>query len=159
MPQAPRQWKLEVFEALADFGLHPSNADECCLVNQNRTSALVIIVDDMLIAGNEVECERIVSALKSKYRIKVKDSPDVFVGLELKRDRQSRTIEVTQQRYAMAIVKRALENGDKVKGTYIPIPVGTRYTRPEEDELRANSKEYQHLIGSLCSSCWDRGLT
>lgn len=63
--QAGRLWNFKFREALKDAGLFPTNADPCVYVNKERTTFLLVYVDDILIASrNHADRKNVVRTLK-----------------------------------------------------------------------------------------------
>lgn len=92
LKQAPRCWNQKFKEFLDQFEFKCSEADQCIFVGQfdSATVYLALFVDDGLIAAKSKKTiDFIIEKLSDKFEIKVCDS-SVFVGLQIKRDRNKK---------------------------------------------------------------------
>ena len=116
--------------------------------NTDRTLIIGLYVDDMLILGRSLGA---VSAFKEQFgkMYKIKDLKEVrtFLGLEVTRDRASRTLTISQKSYALKLVDDYLGGSDQTS----PTPTGGIQTlgKAKQNEPRADISLYQRAIGSL----------
>lgn len=98
LKQAPRCWNQRFTRFLHEFEFKECEADKCVFVGQvkNEKVYLALFVDDGLIAANTVETlELIIDRLSATFNITVGDS-SMFVGVQISRDRESKSLIIHQ---------------------------------------------------------------
>lgn len=154
LKQAPRCWNEKFHAFLSSYGLNRSEADQS-VYHSNCSSGKIILglyVDDgLLCCSSQSTMNRMIEEMSKAFEVKVGD-PSCFVGLELKRDRIKRTIEVCQAGYIEKILERynmtnctpAITPGDSsLKLTKAMSPA----TLEEKEEMR--NIPYRQAVGSL----------
>jgi hypothetical protein len=92
---------------------------------QGGVVIVLVYVDDLLvISKSKGQVEATVDLLASKFAIKRMGEPKKFVGLEVSRDRTTKTVSFRQSLYARDILER-FEMG-KAKPIATPMEEGTR---------------------------------
>lgn len=147
LKQAPRAWYLMLKEALQKFGLESSSADGCLWVSKTAKLAILVIVDDMAVAGDAGAVEAVISYLENTFKMKRLGDIGTFVGLNCERDRAQRQMIVHQHRYTTAILKRF--NLDNCRPVTQPIDVSVKFHKAMEGEERVDPAKYQSMIGSV----------
>lgn len=130
----------DVATALEDFNLVPTCADTCVWMSADKKLGIATIVDDMAIAGPAERVEELIKHLEGKFAIKRLGDLNVFVGLEVTRDRNQGTLTIKQTRYAKEILKR-FDMLD-CKPVRTPIPCGFQYGRIYDNEELGDQKLY-----------------
>jgi len=113
----------------------------------------VIYVDDMIIASNsKTRPENIKNRLSSVFKMKDLGVPKIFLGMKITRDREKRTLFITQEEY----IKRMLQKFNLEDVHPNRTPMITRQARRHalrnentEKDLRKIKVPYREAIGSL----------
>eukprot|EP00253_Pinus_taeda_P035489 PITA_35489 len=132
LKQSPRMWYQQFDTSIQGFGFTRRNADHCVyfkLIGE-RVIYLVLCVDDMLLVGNDKEIiQDLKTQLSSKFDMKDLGVANYILGMEIKRDQDSKPVK-------------------------LPIPVGVRLfveqcpkTQEEEDDMFCGP--YARAAGSL----------
>ena len=106
---SPKRWNERFTEAATKIGLK-SHPMEPCLFTwraQEKFLILVLYVDDMLIASNDSEKLRDVK-LSLQREFEMTDLGEVknFLGINISRNREKKTIKLTQEAYTHKILER-----------------------------------------------------
>ena len=120
--QAGRAWHAKLLATLLSMGFLPSEADASLFhLKLDGDLVLVIVyVDDMLIASRSLpHIEHTIDQVLSAFKGTVLGEPALFLGMQITRDRQQRTLTLNQERYTLNIVKRF----DCESGRYRPLPL------------------------------------
>jgi len=154
LKQAPRAWNSKFHSFLSSYGLTRSEADHCVYSSDSPEGKIIlgIYVDDgLLCCTSKRTMDKMMKDMHAMFEIKVGD-PDCFVGLHLSRDRNKRTIRVSQHgyisrmldKYNMSNCKSAVTPGEsKVILTKEMSP----NTQEEKDKM--SGIPYREVIGSL----------
>ena len=148
LKQASRNWNQTIDKWMKEYGFKASEADPCLYVKREDQEMIVVIiwVDDLIIAGS---CKQIIRDFKASIseRFSMKDLGPLkwILGVEVKRDRPRRRIELTQTAYINQMLERFGMRDCK--------PVGA----PAEGVLRKISEEdggrpdrlFMSIVGSL----------
>jgi hypothetical protein len=82
-------------------------------------------VDDMLLIGNNMNAiKEVKKQLSSKFNMKDLDASNFIMGMEIKKDRETRNIWLNQMKYIETILKHF--NMQDCKLVKVSIPVGAR---------------------------------
>lgn len=146
LKQAPRNWNKVINDWLLSYGLTPSKVDPCVYVMVSRCGNLLLVVlyvDDLIIAGsNRAMMDAFKKAISTRFSMKDLGALKWILGVEVRRNRQLRTIEISQAAYIDKVLERfGMEHSN---------PVGT----PAEGRLVRDSDgvvdhEFMSLVGSL----------
>lgn len=144
LKQASRQWNKLLDSRLKNLGLKQSNSDPCIyFINDKDTLILILVyVDDILIAGNNVErIAEIKKRLKEEFEIKDMGEAKYCLGIEIVR--KENEITLIQRKYIKDILNRfEMENA---KGIDTPANVNERF----DSEINNCDVPYRELIGAL----------
>ena len=149
LKQASRNWNETIDQWMREYGLKATRADTCVYVKTSGQDILVILVwvDDLIIAGSD---KRIVADFKAAIsrRFKMKDLGALkwILGVEIRRDRRRRRLEILQTSYIEQMLKRFGMGDCKAVGT--PAEGVLSRTSGEED-VGKPSKLYMSMVGSL----------
>eukprot|EP00171_Calliarthron_tuberculosum_P002751 IDg2751t1 len=110
LKQAPRQWFSKINSFLInDLGFKSSAYDPCLYV-RNRKSSTVLIslyVDDLLLACNNLDTLKwFKNAFFEKFDMTDCGEADVCLGFEIRRNRENKTLHLSQTRYTTKILER-----------------------------------------------------
>lgn len=149
LKQAPRSWNHKFDSFLKNFGFIQSAADNCvyCGTVNNTKILLVIYVDDgLIISDSKKIINYVLTEMKKIFEITISEA-NYFVGLEIIRDRQDKSIFVHQSSYIKQIIKRfGFEDANPIK---IPADPNTNLTSEMSNVLDENVVPYRQAVGSL----------
>ena len=149
LKQSPRNWNQVLDTWFMENSFVVSEADPCLYLkfgagpDKNKTLIVLVYVDDLIICGDSrSEIEKFKSDISKKFNMKDLGDLKRILGMEVKRDREARTLEITQQTYIETMLKRFGMEDCK--------PIGS----PAEGVLLRDpnagpDREYMCLIGSL----------
>ncbi|KAG5666630.1 hypothetical protein PVAND_014646 [Polypedilum vanderplanki] len=125
LKQAARVWNQTIHQVLIEDGFIQSQADMCFYIKNlsDKSCYLIIHVDDILIAGSDLE-------IISQTQAKLNEEGNFFIN---------------QENYIKKIVSGA--SLSDAKPSRIPLDVG--YYKLEDEVLLEDNKEYRKLIGML----------
>ena len=155
LKQAPRQWYKKFDSFMSSHGFTRCQADHCCYFKKidNNFIILLLYVDDMLVAGSNMQ-EIVNLKLKLSKQIEMKDlgAAKQILGMRIKRDTNSRTLLLSQDKYINKVLSRFNMQNAKVVST--PLGVHFRLSKeqsPKTEEERAYMAKvpYASAIGSL----------
>jgi len=154
LKQAPREWWLLVKDEMEKLGLTAADADPNLFISTNngRRAYVLVFVDDMLIIGEKSDYEHLKKKLLGKWKGKDLKAVDTFIGLQIERDRNARTLRIHQTQYTEKILERF--GMASANGTKLPTKAGTVLKTSAKDEgvvLLSNEEKslYQQIVGSL----------
>ena len=155
LKQAPRQWYKKFVSFMSSHGFTRCQAYHCCYFKKidNNFIILLLYVDDMLVAGSNMQ-EIVNLKLKLSKQFEMKDlgAAKQILGMRIKRDTNSRTLLLSQDKYINKVLSRFNMQNAKVVST--PLGVHFRLSKeqsPKTEEERAYMAKvpYASAIGSL----------
>ncbi|CCA77296.1 hypothetical protein PIIN_11903 [Serendipita indica DSM 11827] len=97
--QGPRIWSVKLHTVLPEIGFKRLESDHS-VFNYERDNVKIIVpvhVDDLLLASKSPDAIQIVkNELKARFKIHDQGPTSFLLGVKLERDRQSRTISLSQ---------------------------------------------------------------
>lgn len=148
LKQAPRAWHAKLKEELEAMGFCSTAADPALFINTSGDPIyLLTYVDDILAVTSDSSA---LADTKSKI-LAAFDARDMgeatcFLGMDIQRDRNARTITLTQHRLISDVLhKYGLEES---KPLLTPLSTATKLTKDGES-LDTSTYGYSQLIGSL----------
>lgn len=155
LKQAPRSWYNKLDQCLDELGLCRAQADQSVYVKRCNGDVLIIAiyVDDMLLAGNNIE---MINDVKKKLsdRFDMKDLGDVhwILGMEVVRDRRQKSISLNQCKYIETVLERYGMESCKTVST--PMDINAKFPTAKEHEnveskVDLGNIPYQSVVGSL----------
>jgi len=99
---------LRFTKFLNEFNFEKCEADKCVFIGKfkNDVVYLALFVDDGLVASkNKETLKMITKRLSETFRITVEDS-NTFVGLQIERDRERKTLIIHQSAYTRKIIEK-----------------------------------------------------
>jgi hypothetical protein len=164
LKQAPREWWLELDAFLNTLGYQASQLDPCLyakVVNGKRIYLAVYVDDTMAFFDKSLEATWLEDKAKiaAKYKIKDLGECEWILNMAVKRDREKRTITLSQQTYVEDLLKTF--GMDQCKPTSTPfkyedltvLPDGCDPLVLDEEE----HEEYRSIVGSLLYAAnWTR---
>ncbi|CAI7806186.1 unnamed protein product [Closterium sp. NIES-53] len=149
LKQAPREWHNKVKEVLLSLDFHPSSAVSTLFIRRHSEPFYILVyVDDfILVAKDSAQMTSVQEALSKALQMKDLGDLKHYLGMEITRDRQARTISLSEEFYIDNVLKRfEIELCTPVA---TPLPLQHLLTAPAVPTPEACSEPYPELIGSL----------
>lgn len=149
LKQAPRCWNLKFNSFMKKFHLVQSEADQCIYHGEVGSVQvyMALFVDDGLIACKSSSViESIISYLREAFEITRGDASR-FVGLQIVRDRNEKTMLVHQTDYVNKILKK-FKMSD-TKPVSVPADPHAALSPVQCESEIDNSSPYREAVGSL----------
>src|SRR5579871_5854511 len=147
LKQSPRVWNQKIHQFFINNGFTQTNTDYSIYINKVTEAMIGIWVDDLILIGKNID---IINDLKSRLNkaFEMKDLKDLtyFLGIQVRRNRQIRTIHLDQTQYILKILKRFKLQDSKPIRT--PLETGIKLTKSEDQES-FDPLKYQSAVGSL----------
>jgi hypothetical protein len=97
LKQSPRLWEEHLKEKLAPHGFVPAHTDSSLLLSRDGGAMILAYVDDFLVTGPGATAARIL--LISLFPCKDLGPVSCYLGLQVSRDRDARSLTISQQPY------------------------------------------------------------
>ncbi|CAJ2632157.1 unnamed protein product [Trifolium pratense] len=147
LKQASRQWYSKLSESLISFGYLQSSSDFSLFTKFNDSSftALLVYVDDIVLAGNDIsEIKNVKSFLNDRFKIKDLGPLRYFLGLEVARNKEG--ILLNQRKYTLELLE---DSGNLAgKSTLTPYDISLKLQN-SDSPLYNDETQYRRLIGRL----------
>ncbi|XP_023924662.1 uncharacterized mitochondrial protein AtMg00810-like [Quercus suber] len=147
LKQASRQWNAKFCSVLKKLGFKQSKAD-CSLFSKKFNDsfiALVVYVDDILIASNNVQVvDELKVSLDQHFKLKDLGGLKYFLGLEIARS--DKGITLCQRKYALEILKNA--GMSACKPSKVPMEQNLKSSK-FRGKLLSDLGVYRRLVGRL----------
>ena len=147
LKQANRQWYTKLTSFLITLGFKQSYADTSLLIYNKGADflALVIYVDDILLAGNNNKLiTHFKEQLDHKFSIKDLGELNYYLGIEFLRNEKG--ITMTQRKYALELLNTA--GVLDLKPSHIPVDPLIKLNDKDGDPL-PDASLYRALVGKL----------
>ena len=149
LKQSPRNWNTRFNEFVRRLGFKQSDSDPCLYVKNNEEGDFMVLclyVDDGLIACQRRESLDIfVDSLKRTFEI-TSHEPTCYVGMEIERERSTKTIRVNQQGYIKRVLSRF--GMEDAKDVVTPMDPAVKLNGIEDDSSE-DRFPYREAIGCL----------
>ena len=151
LKQAARAWNQKLVSVLTAQGFEVSVADASLftLTRDGRQAFLLIYVDDGLIVGTQEDVENIIKVLEV-FELRKLGPAAYFLGMEIVRDREARTLLLSQQKYTEQILQEAGMQDCKPRS--IPMEVNTRLSKEGVDYME-DKAAYCNKLGQVLYLC------
>ena len=148
LKQASRVWNRCIHNYLISIGFKRTYADHCVYINHETGIILALWVDDLIIMGKKMEAvENIKNKLRKEFEMKDMGELKYFLGIHVQRNREERTIHISQKAYITKVLKHFGMQNCKPAST--PMAVGTKLLMTtENDDNKVDPREYQSKVGS-----------
>ena len=114
---------------------------------KNDEVYLALFVDDGLVASKNVEkLKKIIQRLSETFKITVEDS-NVFVGLQIERDKRNKRLIIHQSEYTRKIIEKF--GMAEAKPANVPADPHAALSPSEENDEKPSSVPYREAVGSL----------
>ncbi|KAL5825663.1 hypothetical protein ACOSQ3_021726 [Xanthoceras sorbifolium] len=155
LKQAPRQWYKKFDSFMSSSGFTRCQADHCCYIKRFDNSFIILLlyVDDMLIAGSDMqEIMNLKRELSKQFAMKDLGAAKQILGMRIKRDTKSGTLLLSQAEYIKKVLSRF--NMQDAKPVSTPLGIHFRLSKeqsPKTEEERTHMAKvpYASAIGSL----------
>ena len=150
LKQSARDWNHLCRDHLITIGFKQSLADPCLFTHQERRIRLLVYVDDILCAAENLEDSNWAYA-KLSQRFTTKNLGDVtkLLGIRITRDRKAREIHLDQQQYLQSVLAKFGMSEAKYKKRGTPMRDYENLKPTQPYEARHDPNEYQQVVGSL----------
>ena len=108
LKQAPREWHIKFKSILKSLGFSPSFSDPSLFLKPTSSGFHILVyVDDMILAAHDLrELEDFKKELSQLLKMKDLGELTHYLGMEVIRDREKRTITLTQSAYIQSLLLR-----------------------------------------------------
>jgi hypothetical protein len=147
LKQSPRIWYQTLSDFLKSLGFTPLVSDMGIFIDGNLYIA--VYVDDLLIAGpDKVEIQQLKEQLSTRFKMTDLGPCSQYLGMEITRDRDSKTLRLGQQAYILKVLKDF--GMMEAKPVTTPVSPGKYDTAPDGYSASPQLKTwYARAIGSL----------
>ena len=146
LKQSPRNWNARFTDFLIAEGFAATPEDTCVFMRKVDTDLIIVClyVDDGLVCGADTtSVDRFIQKLRDTFEVTVNE-PDCYVGMEIKRDRESKSITISQRGYIARVLERfGLSDSKPVVS---PIDASVKLVVDSKDVITC---PYREAIGSL----------
>jgi hypothetical protein len=147
--QAPRAWHRCLKKVLEDLEFVASSADAALFrgTMDGETIWLLVWVNDILVAAQgEERVAKVKGHLTAKFNVRDMRPATYFLGMELSRDREARSLKLTQKKLIGELISRyGLANA---RARSVPQAAGEKF-RKEGEPLDTVRFPYSECVGSL----------
>lgn len=151
LKQAPRLWNQTIDSYLQTLGFEPSPYDVAFYLRFDTKGELngmiSLYVDDLTICTkNPRDMDQIKQALHQRFKMEDMGELSYLLGIEITRDRKTRTLSLSQTKYVDDIINRFKLNN--TPGISTPLDTSINLFDNELEE-EADTSTYQSMVGSL----------
>ncbi|KAE8266961.1 hypothetical protein A4X09_0g5390 [Tilletia walkeri] len=131
------------------MGFRQSKTDASLFVRTEPTFVVIVVyVDDLIIAASkDTNLKNLKSQLAARFKGKDLGDAHHLLGIEIKRNREKRTLTMFQGRYAREVLERFGMSNCKPART--PMETKISLTPRAEGEEKADAQLYRAIVGSL----------
>ena len=150
LKQSPRVWYNTFTQFLKELGFTALSSDLC--IFHNSGTYIAVFVDDLLIVGpSKSDINEMKEKLNIRFHMTDLGPCHYYLGMEVSRDRQNRTIHLSQKGYIEKVLRDFSMWECKPNATPMETSTTTTLEQPD-DQYRAEPellKWYQSAVGSL----------
>ena len=150
LKQAARCWNETLDKYLVESGYVKCSADSCLYVKfvENSFVIMAVYVDDIIPVSNDPALlQKEKEAICKQFKMVDNGEIQFFLGMFIKRDRENRTISISQPNYVESILARF--GMSECKPVATPLEAGVRFDKRGDDEEACEVQKYQKAIGCL----------
>ena len=155
LKQAGRKWYDALSQVLINLGFRVSNADPGVFTARIGTDilALAVHVDDCILTGSSAKLiEEFKQKLNEHYALTDLGPVNYLLGIKVTRNRETRTISLSQSQYIKAILRRFSLSDAKPSDT--PMTPGANYSKKDSPTSPTEAAHmckvpYYEALGSL----------
>jgi transposase InsO family protein len=155
LKQAGRSWYKKIDDFFLKLGFQRTHAD-CCVYHQEQEDIILLIaiyVDDLIILSNDLDSLNYLKAeLSKKFEMKDLGEAHYILGIEVCRNRQEKSIRISQSKYIDDILRRF--NMTDSLSVSTPLEIGLKLNKgmapsSEEERKEMENIPYKSAVGSL----------
>ena len=161
LKQAPRQWHLHLKKGMVSLGFRASLVDPDLYIKEVMDGGQMlrlyffVHVDDFWLSapkGRKDLIDEVVVGLQKLYTLREVKEPDVFCGVEVVRNRENRTLKLSQKLFIQDLLEKWMPSSSVTKD--VPATPGVRLSRMGAPLSTSRAREYREVVGSLlwCSN-------
>jgi transposase InsO family protein len=155
LKQAARIWNKKITKHLIEQGFQQCANDPCIYVRHGRANDYAMIgvwVGDLTIIAHRDKIDEIKKSLRQAFKMTDQGELSYILGISITRNRQERTIHLSQPRYAEAVLERFRMSDCHPVST--PADTSVRLVKPKANEgvtpqIIDDKVPYRQAIGSL----------
>ncbi len=149
LKQAPRAWYQEVDAYFTKtLGLTRSKEDSNLYISVKANIIVLLWVDDFLLFSPCKEAIKIMkSQLSAKFKMTDLGPARQFLGIQIERNCQARTIQIHQKPYAESVLKRF--GMEACNGVSTPMDPNVQLVASDFDASPQDRLDYQQAVGSI----------
>lgn len=155
LKQSARCWNQTIDTFLMKNGYRKSSADSCIYIKSVKQEngfisfvILAVYVDDIIPVSNDSEMLRLEKQLLSnEFQMVDQGELQFILGMSIKRDREKKTLFISQEKYLESILNRFNMQDSKPVST--PLETGKSFHKRSDDEKSFDKETYQQAIGCL----------
>ena len=157
LKQAPRVFNTALNKHVVEqMGFIQCKTDPCVYIKHSASGPihLAVYVDDLLIVSKDMsEVETVKSDLAKQFTMEDRGDVEYILGIQVIRDRETRTLKLLQTQYASDVVKKFKMETSKCK-LKVPMHAKAKFTTEDcptdEEEIKYMKKvPYRSAVGSL----------
>lgn len=152
LKQSPREWNLELHQALISTGLQQSSCNPTLyfqLKGKVLVGAITVHVDDLAVVGEDTFVTSTICSLGEKYKIGADSEVHHSLSLTISRDVEERLLYLSQSTYIQEVCKTFLSSSETEITHATPTDAHFKDLRHQDDGEDQAPSEYPALIGSL----------
>ena len=145
LKQAPRQWNKSLDAFILSQGFKRCHIDRSVYIRGSGSTATIIAVyvDDILIFGHDHELiTKFKTDLNAKFQIEDLGQVKNILGMEVERDREHRTLKLSQCKYIAKLIAKF--RMDKAKDDLRPVPLSKATYNSVIDGSHASAQSTSH---------------
>jgi hypothetical protein len=162
LKQAPRNWNKEFNQWLRSQRFRRCGEDDCLfareeIVNGRKVVILLLeYVDDFIMVSNDIEgLQQFKDEMNEKYKHDGGAEIEYYLGVEVERDREKKTLALHQTKYTQDLLDGVEEKKGKLKLQDTPLSPGMRLLKHDGEPIEQSW--YRSVIGTLIYlSGWTR---
>ena len=150
LKQSPREWYITLRDFLVSKGFRRTESDHSVFVNEKTGLIVSVYVDDIQILGPKGSKHILIlkKELSRKFAMTDLGPCSYYLGMEIVRNREARTVRVTQTTYLKKVLTRFGMSNCATAPT--PMVINTQMQAELVDKARPEvTQEYQSMIGSM----------
>ena len=152
LKQASRAWNLQFHGVLLELGFTRTRSDAGVYHREDDggTTIIILYVDDITIISDSLKnINQVKSTLSKRYEMTDLGEIDSYLGVNIKRDRSVKRLEIDQSHYISEIINRFGLLDANPAPTPLPAGADVHLTKYDGEASKADIKLYQQMIGSL----------
>ncbi|PIL28276.1 hypothetical protein GSI_09564 [Ganoderma sinense ZZ0214-1] len=153
LKQGGRKWNIHFNRIMVDeLGFRRLNSDPCVYLRQDKHGLTIVgvHVDNMIaLADTTALMDAFAAGLAKRVKITDLGMPSLLLGLEISRDRPSRTLSICQSQYILRVLERfGMADANPVS---TPLDPNIKLVKTPDDADLSEMRDvpYQAAIGSL----------